>query len=684
MRITAADTKEYIPYALESKIEEGLSTCIRLLFEHMMRYSVQGEKISSYQLPKLTPQSRPLYQHLRTNYPHLHPHMLHHWCAQKESGLAFQNILMQAWNLAWRQDRHDVAPWTAAVNILMVKIIRGLISNLQPEEANIDLTENVMISVIGGAYSWLLQNFLKNSVQGEIEVTRIATYESMIIPVTPMAFMYRQLDGVMLMESRHVILSYGLEPELIPRMQELRKKLGNKNEAGMLGLLGQIRMSDHLLQRSWARLCLWELAELSEQGMLMQWVHDARALDQLLAKPQRAPVALKTVLQAQEQHIFSRWMLAKIEGKSSKGAMEAPWRKDDRTLVAFRILAEDLRIEQMRRLSEKLWLSRKNEIVGKKRGRLVDEVLRKSFYEGKLVFLQLDREDPLHSGRMISHKQACLKVDWCNYLSSAHAVKAPNISNFLEQIFVPGILRILKPFVKDIFLDSFTASGCLIRGIARDLLMVSISLRQEMQGWYEAMNRAAAGSRRSPSVSMCICIIGEWRTTQYKDPEFGQGRLTFSLSLAQASAGIQRNESIGQLILMRDKKLELKALGLVRVEKVENKVLVLYNAGIALTATVLYELITSLEDQLYVHEYHLSKKQVQEVLPGVHLPETELKIVTMKEKVDIDPRTFVFVKVGKPLLAGVSHELYELLDFNSDISELILSRGIQRWVPFSK
>lgn len=679
----AEDTKEYIPYSISFEIEEGLNKAIQQLYTYMIRYIVSGEKVSSYKLPKLTPSSRPLYQHLNTTYPHLNSHMLHHWCAKTEGGVVFQKILMQVWDKAWRQDRQDVAPWTASVNVLLMSIMRRLIGELKIEEERFELTDHVMISVIGGSYAWLLQSFLKQSLQGEVEVTRIATYESMIIPVTPMAFMYRQLDGVMLSESRHVIMAYGLEPELIPRMQELRQKLGNKNEAGMLALLGQDRMSDHLLQRSWARLCLWELSELSGQGVLMQWVRDARALDQLLAKPQRATPALRAVLQTQDEHLFSRWMLVKMAGKSIRGAMSTPWRKDDRTLMAFRVLAEDLRIEQMRRLSEVVWLDRKKEMAGNKRSRRIDDMMRKHFYEGKLVFLQLNQEEPLHSGRVISHKQACVQLDWGSYLASAHAMNAPNVSNFLDQIFVPGVLRVLKPFAKDIFLDSFTASGCIIRGVARDLLAVVVCLRQEMQGWYEVMNRASSDSKRAPVISICICMVGEWRSTQYKNDDFGKGRLSFSLSLVQAAAGVQRNESIGQLIHIRDQQLAQKPLGLVRVEMIEDKVSVLYNAGCAVTATVLYELITSMQELIYVHEYHLTKRQAQEVLQGFRLPEQELRIVTMKEKVDVDPRTFVFVRVGKPSLAGVSHELYELLDLNSEVSELVLRRGIQRWVPFS-
>jgi len=111
-------------------------------------------------------------------------------------------------------------------------------------------------------------------------------------------------------------------------------------------------MGEHMLKRSWARLALWELAEKTGQGIWMQWVLDAKKLDQFLAKPELLPESAVKLLGSHTDYPLVSWVLARRDDKDSKAALATPWLKDDRVLNAFRVFEEDVVVERTRRKAE--------------------------------------------------------------------------------------------------------------------------------------------------------------------------------------------------------------------------------------------------------------------------------------------------------------------------------------------
>jgi hypothetical protein len=246
--VPGEDAREYVPYVMHPNIKAVFTTAVKRLYEYSVKYMIEGERVSAHQLPTMNPVARIMMKHLQSLYPHLPATLLHHWCADEHGGLALFKVLQDMWTQSWRQDQEDTAPWVPAVNVLMLRLIRDAVERLpnQYPEHN----DHVMVSVLGGLYDWALRLFLKQHVDGAVEMTRIATYETMIIPATPIAFLYQQTDANLLSESRSVIKAYGLEPDLLPRMRELRAKVGTKNEAGILPLLAQDRMGE-----TYTRVC---------------------------------------------------------------------------------------------------------------------------------------------------------------------------------------------------------------------------------------------------------------------------------------------------------------------------------------------------------------------------------------------------------------------------------------------
>ncbi len=134
-----------------------------------------------------------------------------------------------------------------------------------------------MMRVIGGMYLWAVREFLKRNEEILPDTARISIYENMIIPVTPMAFSQRQPEDSLLDDDCHMIAAYGLEPDIIPRMRELRSAQGLANEVDILPLLGRDRMDDHLLKRSWAgfQSGIWRKKAAREGGCSSRWMPDA-------------------------------------------------------------------------------------------------------------------------------------------------------------------------------------------------------------------------------------------------------------------------------------------------------------------------------------------------------------------------------------------------------------------------
>ncbi|MFQ5581268.1 MAG: hypothetical protein ACE5F3_01400 [Mariprofundaceae bacterium] len=678
LRVPGEDAGEYIPYAVHSEVVQALSVSLRRLQEYAIQYMVKREKVSAHQLPTMNALSRTMAKHLREQYPHLPFHLLHHWCADEKGALALLQVWQDMWRKGWKQDQADVAPWVPAVNVLLLKLMREAMTGLPDEEAA--TTDHVMLCVVGGLYSWALQEFLKQHLEGTVEVTRIATYESMMLPATPIAFLYRQPEESLLFDDRHVIRAYGLEPDIVPRMRDLRVKLGPKNEAGMLGLLGKDRQGVHMLRRSWARLALWELAEKSRNGAWMQWVLDAKKLDQLLSKPEQLDEALVRSMQPFREQAFAGWFLGQIEGGRAARKAGEPWLFDDRTLMAFRVFDEDVRVEIARRKAERSWLDRRPSLAGKGRGAEADKALEEAYKEGQIVFLQPGADRSLHSGTSLAAKQGCLRIEWSDYLAGMGALHGTASGAFLSQTFLPGVVSIVEGR-ENLFMDECSASGCLLRGAVFDLLELGIALRRQFREWHRDISESTEETNM-PAVSMCMALIGDWVSTEVQHSQLGDQKIAFGLSIPQAAAGVSRDCGVGRLIAYRDHKSRRQPLGGVRVEGLDTgagqTVQVLYNNGFALTAPVMAELTSVLRDKASIREYRLDRKQSKSVLGEFRLPGGEFDLISVQARGE-ENAPLLFVQAGRPCLGGVDVELFELLDPESRAAKLIVREGLPSW-----
>jgi len=312
IRVPGAQAREYIPYAVQPDVERAIVTALRKLQAYAVRYVVRGEKVSAHTLPHMDEKVRRMVAYLRKQNPHLSRDLLHHWCADPKGARALLNVCEVMWEQGWKQDQADAAPWVPAINVLLLKLIRRAIAGLSDEYA--EQTSHVMLCVIGGLYVWALQHFLKRYLEGVVEVTRIATYESMMLPATPMAFLQYQPDASLLGDDSRIIRAYGLEPEIVPRMRQLRAKVGMHNEGGMLQLLARDKLGAHLQRRTWARLSLWKLAMDSNFGGWMRYVLDAKRLDQLLAGQIQPDEAAMENLNANRDTPVAKWLLANMAG----------------------------------------------------------------------------------------------------------------------------------------------------------------------------------------------------------------------------------------------------------------------------------------------------------------------------------------------------------------------------------
>jgi len=678
LRVVGEDATEYIPYAIHSNLVKTLTGSVRRLQEYVVRYVVDEAKVSAHQLPQPDAASRAMMQHLRQAYPHLPVHLLHHWCADKHGGAGLYRILNELWEQAWQQEQADIAPWTQAVNVLLLKLLRSIIGQLPDDD--VEQTDHVVMSVMGGMYLWTLQGFLKKNVEGSLEVTRISTYEAMIIPVTPMAFFQRQPEDALLGDARHIIAAYGLEPDIIPRMRELRSHVGARNEAGILSLLGQDRTSDHLLKRSWVRLSFKDLAGKTGQGGWMQWALDAKRLDQLLARPGKMGKDLVEPLKSLLDHPFAAWLLDQIEGRR-KSKKTPPWQHDEITLNAFRVFDEDTRVELARRQAEHSWHDRRADLAGRASGADADRMLEAAYKAVGIVFLQPDFSQSLYGGKRLSGKQACLRVEWSDYLAGMGAVHSSGMQNFLEQAFLPGVLHLLESR-EEVFPDELSASGCVLRGPVVPLMQTGVALRHQLWGWYQDMAEAGRESNM-PAVSMCMAMTGDWHFARQEHEKFGDRRVAFSLGITQAASGVSRDCGAGRLIAYRDHKAGVLPLGGVRVESVDtgtgHRVQVLYNNGFAITVPVLTELTSSIRHKADVREYHVDRASAKQILRDVRLPDGFFDLIVI-EMIGGDEDPMFIVRVGKPCLGGVDLEIYEVLDTTSEIVRLIAREGLPQWV----
>jgi len=689
VRYTAEDGKEYVPYAMQTDMADVTHTSLRLLYDLSVRYMIEGEKVSAHQLPPLNPVGRVIVKHLQSRYPHLPQVLLHHWCADSQGAMRLFELWQSMWKQSWKQDQVDHAPWVASVNILILKLIRLAIARLPKEHA--EHADHIFVCVAGGLYDWALRNFLKQHVDGEVEVTRIATYESMMIPATPIAFLCRQPDNALLGDDRFVIASYGLESDVVPRMRQLRQKVGFKYESGICPLLAEDRMGAHMLRRSWVRLALWELAEKTSQGVWMQWVLNAKKLDQLIARPETLPKAATDLLKISSDFPVVAWILARLDEKTKKRAdAETPWLKDDRVLQAFRVFEADVAVEQVRRQAELHWLDRHEALGGRGRSSEIEKALKHAWREGQLIYFQ-GAEESLHGGASLSAKQACLRMNWASYLHVMNKLHG-DFSPFLKLVFLPKILQDVRR-TKQVFLDEMSGVGCVLRGSVADVLHVGHAIRHHLHDFYldlmkkEALQQdekepAVDLKAEVPAISICMAMQGDWLVVQYEDPQGSDVRITSSAAMAQADAGLAHDENIGRLIAWRNRKAERQSLGGIHIEGVDigggNMLPILHNQGFALTHVVMQAYESEMTGKARIQHFSLDAQQAHSLFSKFRVSGSTLEITVVTPH-DESEDVLLFVKVGVTRLNGVTVDIYELLQSMSPAATLMRSEMLMNW-----
>ncbi|MDX8406892.1 MAG: hypothetical protein R8L58_00745, partial [Mariprofundaceae bacterium] len=352
---------------------------------------------------------------------------------------------------------------------------------------------------------------------------------------------------------------------------------------------------------------------------------------------------------------------------------------DDITLNAFRVFEEDVHVEIGRRKAERNWLDRKPELAPKARGAEADKVFEQAYEDGDLVFIQPDVNRALHSGKSLALRQACLRVEWSDYLAGMHALHGGAAANFLEQRFLPGVLNVFEQ-QDSLFLDECSSSGCLLRGSVVSLVQAAAALRHQLQDWY--LEISDNDEANMPSLSMCVALIGEWMFSQTSHAKLGEQKIAFALAVPQADAGVSRDCGVGRLIAYRDYKSGLQPFGSVRVETVDSgvgqNVNVLYNNGLALTSPVVSELTSALANKASIRELRLEAKQTAGVLDEYRLPQGGLHMVVIQIRGEDTP-PLLLTRAGKACLGGVDVDVFELLDGESRVAKHIVENGLPRW-----
>jgi hypothetical protein len=106
---------------------------------------------------------------------------------------------------------------------------------------------------------------------------------------------------------------------------------------------------------------------------------------------------------------------------------------------------------------------------------------------------------------------------------------------------------------------------------------------------------------------------------------------------------------------------------------------IVHNEGVALTGSAMRELTGMLKSKADVREFRLTLSQVKGVLDGYRLPLGGLELLVIQRYGDEGKAPWVLMKVGKPTLAGVNVELYELLDLHTDAAARIVDQGLMLW-----
>jgi len=513
---------------------------------------------------------------------------------------------------------------------------------------------------------------------------------------------YQPESNLMADDSR-LIRIYGLEPEIVPQLRHLRSKVGFNNEGGLLALLSKDKLGAHLLRRTWARLSLWKLAMKSGYGGWMRWVLDAKQLDKLLAGVVQPDASSVENLESNVEEPVARWLLARLAGgKAAKQAGE-PWLHDNITLLAFRVFDEDVRVEIARRAAETSWLDKGAELIkvtspsimgiapglrgagGMRSSAANQDVhgMEKAWADGELVLLQPDPGKALHSGKALSLRHGCLRMEWSEYLARMHALSGPDATGFLDQLFLPKVLEIIEA-QEQIYLDECSSSGCLLRGSVLALTEAGIALRSALQQLYWKLSGQQEGQANRPPLSICMDMSGEWTFTECEHATLGLQRIAFSRAVPQVDAGVSRDSNIERLIQARDSKQGLKSMGGVNVELLPvadgQKLQLLHNRGFAVTHSAMLELTRILANKATIRGLRPDKGGVAGLLDGYRMPPGGLDLLVIQRYGAEESRPpWVLMKVGKPSLAGVDVELFELLDETHPATEQIIERGLKLW-----
>jgi hypothetical protein len=408
-------------------------------------------------------------------------------------------------------------------------------------------------------------------------------------------------------------------------------------------------------------------------------------------------------LKAFRNEPVAAWLLAKIKGRRAQRHVGEPWLRDDITLVAFKVFDEDVKVEVARRKAEGVWMDQKPEQSGKRktrgfsslgginglrsvRGSETDEKFEKAWQHGELILIQADVTKALYRGRALSIRYGCLRIEWSDYLARMHVLSGAGSDDHLAREFLPGVLAIVETH-EDLFLEECSASGCLLRGSVLSLVKAGVELRHKMRQWH--LNRPAKKDRdemkiNSPVLSMCLDVTAEWSCVEQIHDKFGQFRIAFALAMPRVNAGVARDAGIGRLIHSRDSKLGLEPVGKVRVEAVATgtgqTVQMLYNTGFALTAAAVAELTSVLTNRANIRNFHPHEKQVKSVLNGYRLPPGGLELFVIQRLGIENEPPWLLIKAGKPCLAGIDVDVFELLDADSEPARQIVCHGLSQWM----
>jgi len=633
-----------------------------------------------------------MMQAMRANQPQIPGHLLHHWCADEQGAGALRLFLHSNWLKAWKSELPSssaVLPvdvrrlqWLGAVNTLIVGLIRQEVQRLPEEHA--DTMDLMLVNVLGASYHWLIHEFAEMHLAELGDGQRASAVQRLAVPVPALAFFRRQPKGLVFSDAAQMVTAYGLETELLPRMRQMCEAMTGEPASAVLAELAVDTMTDHLLKRSWARLSLRDLAEVSGQGSWLKWVLDVKRLDVLLSAPEKAAAEMGAALTAAGEHPFAVWLRGQGETDflGRRRDVDKTWRQDERLLQVFHLFELDARIEQERRNAGQRWLNREAVLVGVGRGSESGRILVEAHSKGKVVLLQKDAQAPLFIAGGAA-AQGVLYIDWTEYLRVIERRTGAGMVRFLEHTFQAGIVQLVKS-MEGVFSDSFSASGMLLRGGMPKLLLAGVAVQQLLAKWFEELDAASeVADKDEPVVSMCLALLGDWSIARQSEAGFG-GRLAFSRGLAQAKSAAIRNDGLRRLLQSFDARDGKRPLGKVRLDAMKmadgKSIPILCNRGFVLTGSAM-KALSEASAQLHMQRF---KAQAEDSMPSLSafripggLPEGFL--VHVVDSAGAETETHLLLRVGKALLGTTVEDIYEVMDPETP-GYKPLSEALPRWL----